>query len=171
MIQTRQFDEAFEHLTFLHDNYPQVPGLEDTLDRLLYGEALALYSVQEYERALLLLDEIHQRKADQRGVINGLRRVLDSMLTARVAAGDYRDARRTYDVARSGTVHRLRRFWPVGNNDLRPTRRPRSTKLDRCWNKAEIANRCSRCARCGRSGRRPPGPTNCCARRHAATRW
>ncbi len=99
-IRARKFDEAFEHLTFLHDNYPNVSGFAATLDQLLYGEAAVLYRDKQYERALLLLDEIYQRQADRRKVDAALSRILQDLLVLRFQASDFRDARRIFEVAR-----------------------------------------------------------------------
>ena len=109
LIQAHKFDEAFEHLTFLRDNYPQVTGLSDTLDQLLFTEAAVLYRERQFERALLLLDEIYQRKADQR-VVNALTRVLEALLTERFAAADYPDVRRVYGVAQQRYGEALAQF-------------------------------------------------------------
>ena len=170
MIQARQFDEAFEHLTFLHDNYPQVPGLQETLDRLLYAEALVLYGEQKYDRALLLLDEIHQRNAAQRGVINGLRRVLDAMLTARVTAGDYRDARRIYDVARQRYGPALAQFLNGWQQRLEADAQAKIKSSRSLLEQGRDRDALLVARERAKPGLRSPAPTNCCARQRAVIR-
>ena len=110
LIRLRKFDSAFQHLTFLHDNYPNVAGLSATLDQLLYGEAAVLYRDKQYERALLLLDEIYQRQADRQRVDVALTRILQDLLVLRFQAKDFRDARRIFDVARQRYDSTLSRF-------------------------------------------------------------
>jgi tetratricopeptide (TPR) repeat protein len=99
MVAERKFDEAFEYVKFVKDNYPDTPGVEDTIEQLLYTEASALYRDGDLDRAVILLDEIHQRNPNRRGLDAAMARVLGAQFQQFVEAQDYLQARRLYELA------------------------------------------------------------------------
>jgi tetratricopeptide (TPR) repeat protein len=101
MISEGKFDEAFESLTFLHNQYPDTSGLDEAVDQLLYAEASSLYRQGELERALLLLDEIYQRTPTRRGLSAAMERVLDRTFEDAFQQRDFVQARRLYELANS----------------------------------------------------------------------
>src|SRR4029079_17166784 len=44
LLAANQFGEAFEYLSFLRTNYPNLPGLEDALESYLWREASATFA-------------------------------------------------------------------------------------------------------------------------------
>ena len=99
LVRNREFDDAFEHLGFLQNNYPNTPGLEEAVDSLLFAEASALYRERRFDRAILLLNEVYQRNPNRRGLITALTRVSQALFAERIKNQDYRDARRIVQIA------------------------------------------------------------------------
>lgn len=99
LVQARKFDDAFEYLSFLQNNYPKTAGLQTTVDALLFTEASSLYRERRFDRAILLLNEIYQRNPNRRGLATALTRVSQSLFDERIKAKDYRDARRIVGIA------------------------------------------------------------------------
>jgi hypothetical protein len=54
------YANAFEHLNYLIENYPSVPGLEDTKQRFLMESASGLFKKQKLSQALAVLEEIRR---------------------------------------------------------------------------------------------------------------
>ncbi|MCA9212143.1 MAG: hypothetical protein KDB27_03685 [Planctomycetales bacterium] len=99
---TRQkdFDKAFEYLSFLRTRYPKTPGLDEAMQQMLTAEATALYSKREYERAWFLLNEIYSLNPSRPGLDKALTAVLDRMFAKRISDRDFVDARRIHGVAK-----------------------------------------------------------------------
>ncbi len=106
LIQAKKFDEAFQYLIFLHDNYPQLTETESIRRELLMAEAQELYQTGVWERSLMLWSELYDATPDrERTVLRGLARVLQRMFQRHVEQDDYESARRLYDrsLARYGS--------------------------------------------------------------------
>ena len=99
LVRSREFDDAFEHLGFLQNSYPNTVGLEETVDSLLFAEASALYRERRFDRAILLLNEVYQRNPNRRGLVTALTRVSQALFAERIKSQDYRDARRIVQIA------------------------------------------------------------------------
>ncbi|MCA9152462.1 MAG: hypothetical protein KDA92_24335, partial [Planctomycetales bacterium] len=100
-LDANRFDEAFEYIKFVRDNYPTTNGLQDALDQALYAEARAVYRDGGYERALMLLDEVYQREPAKRGLVPNMQRVLETQFNVLIKAGDFQEARKLYERSRA----------------------------------------------------------------------
>ncbi len=107
LIRSRRFDDAFEHLSFVRNNYPDTPGLDATVSMLLFAEASVLYRERKLERAVLLLNEIYERNPDRRNLTNALTRVLQALFDSKVSEDDFQEARRIYGIAEQRYGSRL----------------------------------------------------------------
>ena len=96
----QKFDESFEYLAFIRVNYPDIAGLDAAIDKLLYAEALGFYRTAEYERSLLLLGELYQRRPALGPVIKGLQRVLEAQFKQLIDSGQLNRARRLFELAK-----------------------------------------------------------------------
>jgi tetratricopeptide (TPR) repeat protein len=107
LIRARKFDDAFEHLSYVQNNYPDTPGLDLSVEALLFAEASALYRERNFERAVLLLNEIYERNPERRNLASALTRVLQALFDSKVNTNDFQEARRVFGIAEKRYGSRL----------------------------------------------------------------
>jgi tetratricopeptide (TPR) repeat protein len=97
-----QFDLAWDHFVFLRQNYAKTPGLEAAIQDFLFANAGALYAewtrapqeIPKLERALALLEELHQSNPRHPRVAGGLGAAAGQLLKI------YTEDQKDYRVAR-----------------------------------------------------------------------
>ena len=61
LVAKGRMDDAFEYYTFIRRQYPKAPGLDESLERYLYLNAMKWFSEQRLLETLSLLEELYQR--------------------------------------------------------------------------------------------------------------
>ncbi|HYW81019.1 MAG TPA: ABC transporter substrate-binding protein, partial [Thermoguttaceae bacterium] len=61
LAEARQFEEAYDYFDFLHNSYPNLPGLAQGMEDFLWKEAGASHRAGQYDLALAMLREVYQR--------------------------------------------------------------------------------------------------------------
>ena len=84
LIANKRFDEAFEHLAYLHREYANLRGLDESKQKLLFEEARASFTAGRWEDALVQLNAILEVSPNDPSILTALaavnRRLLDSYL-------------------------------------------------------------------------------------------
>lgn len=98
LTREREFDEAFRHFLFLQDQYPDVAGLERSVQDFLFVNAGYYVTQRRYAEALSTLEELFIRNREYasssgRGVTSALSTVIGTLLQQQIASGDYSLAR------------------------------------------------------------------------------
>src|SRR5690606_28511895 len=94
-----RLDDAYDALQHLKLNFPQTPGLEDTVRSYLYISAGRLFRPQRWAEALAVLEELHklnpdyQLNAESRPLPQVIAAVLERIIAGYIEQKDYRTAR------------------------------------------------------------------------------
>jgi ABC-type transport system substrate-binding protein len=88
-----RFDEAYDYFTWLERNKSDTPGLGKAIENALYEEAKDSHRRQQYDSALALLRELHQRNPRRAGLDVALGRTTDELVNRYVKAENYPPAR------------------------------------------------------------------------------
>lgn len=94
-----KYDEAFDYFVYLHENYPQLPGLGSATARYLQRNAAAEFRAGRHDRALAILISLYERDPDAQGLARAVDAVADRIISEHLRARDLRAARRVLDVA------------------------------------------------------------------------
>jgi tetratricopeptide (TPR) repeat protein len=98
LTRQRRYDEAFRSFAFLQDRYPEVEGLESTIQDFLFVNAGNYVSQNRYPEALSTLEELYSRNREYvsgggRGVTSALSSVVGVLLKRYIDQEDYPLAR------------------------------------------------------------------------------
>jgi len=93
-VTAGKFNAAFDYLLRLKKRYPQLEGLEDTLQDFLFREAKEYQEKQDYERAFVLLLQLESRSAQNPKLPAALGSVTGKLVEQYIAKQDYPSARR-----------------------------------------------------------------------------
>lgn len=94
LVEAGKFNEAFDYLLRIKKIYPQLEGLEDTLQNFLYEEAKKYQSKQDYERAFVLLLQLESRNPSNPRLPVALGATTGKLVENYVAQENYPAARR-----------------------------------------------------------------------------
>jgi ABC-type transport system substrate-binding protein len=95
-----KFDEAFDYYARLLRDYPQQPGLNESVNDYLRRNALALVNSQQYDRALAVLTTLYERAPDTPGIRQSVDTVCSKMLEQQIRERSYAAARGVLEVWR-----------------------------------------------------------------------
>ncbi|MGD9636452.1 MAG: ABC transporter substrate-binding protein, partial [Pirellulales bacterium] len=95
------YDEAFDYYARLLRDYPQQPGLGDSVNEYLRQNAMALVNSQEYDRALAVLSTLYQRAPNTAGIQVSIDTVCSKMVERQLREKDYAAARAVLNVWRT----------------------------------------------------------------------
>ena len=93
LIRGEKSEEAFEYLTYLETNHPDLPGLDAALQEYLYREAGVQQNKKQYRGALALLNELYRRNPQHPNVAKALGAATEKLVEQYVAKKDYASAR------------------------------------------------------------------------------
>ncbi len=96
-----KFDEAYDYFARLLAEYPSLAGLNDAVSEYLRGNALALYQVNQHDRALALLLTLYQRNPSYTGLASALETVAGKIIERYLREGNYTAARGVLELWRS----------------------------------------------------------------------
>ncbi|MBN1395373.1 MAG: hypothetical protein JW959_10150 [Pirellulales bacterium] len=88
-----KFDEAFDYFTYLQRNIPNVPGLDEAVDKSLQAEVVAASKNDEYDGALALLRELRRRNPEFPRIESALGKMTEKLVERYAENEDYRSAR------------------------------------------------------------------------------
>jgi ABC-type transport system substrate-binding protein len=81
LSEANQFEQAYDYYLYLETNKPNLPGLGKAIEEYLYNEAGACQVNGQYDAALALLREVHERNRRRPGLDKAL-----GLVTADLAA-------------------------------------------------------------------------------------
>ena len=87
-------DEALAAYRFLEVKFPKLAGLKDSVESYLWSQIGLAYKAGRQDEALALLVELHGRNPQRKGLSVAYERVTIELVKNRIAAGNYRAARR-----------------------------------------------------------------------------
>jgi len=90
-------DEAYDYFRFLAANYPKLPGLDAAIENYLYEEAKTRHRNKQYDGALAILRELHDRNPKRSGLENALTVPTEKLIERYVADDDYPSVRALID--------------------------------------------------------------------------
>ena len=93
LTKRRKFDDAYWHIDFLLNNYPDTSQLSASIVDYLIANAKDEFNAGKYHDALSMLEEVQQRSPDKVDVLNGIRRVMDKLLGQYIEREEYWQAR------------------------------------------------------------------------------
>jgi len=93
----RKFERAYAYYQFLHENYPDLPRLDESTHAFLYVNAGVLFQQGDLAKALALLEELHRRNPNYDGLPAALARVIDRVLQQLVDEEKFAAARKLLD--------------------------------------------------------------------------
>jgi ABC-type transport system substrate-binding protein len=112
LVGDKRFDEAYDYFTWLERNKSDTPGLGKAVENALYEEAKDSHRRQQYDGALALLRELHQRNPRRPGLDVALGRATDELVKRNVKAENYPAARMLLqNLAADFPEHPLVRQW------------------------------------------------------------
>lgn len=94
LVAEKEFNAAFEYLLRIKKIYPQLEGLEDTLQDFLYEEAKKYQSQQAYERAFVLLLQLESRNPSNPRLPGAMGAATGKLVENYIAKVNYPAARR-----------------------------------------------------------------------------
>lgn len=94
LVATGEFNAAFDYLLRLKKLYPQLDGLEDTLQDFLYEEAKKYQSEKNYERAFVLLLQLENRSPSNPKLPGALGAATGKLVEQYLSKENYPAARR-----------------------------------------------------------------------------
>ena len=80
LVADGRFEDAYDYFAFLERNKPDTPGLSKAVENSLYEEAKACHRKQQYDGALALLRELHDRNPRRPGLDKALGRTTDELV-------------------------------------------------------------------------------------------
>ncbi len=103
-ISAGQYRKAFEYLLLARARNPKWPGIEDTVDRLLFEEGSQSMNDNEHERGLRLLTELYTRKPNYPGLADKFAPSFATRINSAFDLGAYAKGRQV--------LHELESFAP-----------------------------------------------------------
>ncbi len=99
LVEAKDYNEAFEYLVFIYQQYPKLTGVDDLIYKFLYENAMKFYQEKKYGESLAILDELFHRNPDYRvdkmDVGEAIGRLFDQIMNTTVSQGDFGPARKT----------------------------------------------------------------------------
>lgn len=99
LVEAKEYNEAFEYLSFIYQNYPKLNGADDLTYKFLYDNAMKFFEAKKYGESLAILDELFNRNPDYRvdkmDVGAAIGRLFDQIMNQTVSQGDFGPARKT----------------------------------------------------------------------------
>ncbi|HID74983.1 MAG TPA: hypothetical protein EYP56_03195 [Planctomycetaceae bacterium] len=93
-VKTGKLDEAWDYFQFLLDEYPNVKGLEESIQRYLFQEAGTLAEQKQYAASLAVLRELYRRNPKYPDLERAAGTMTDRLVAGYVEGGQYASARR-----------------------------------------------------------------------------
>lgn len=94
--------EAFRSFKFLHDHYPNLPGLAEASERYVKREALEAFSAQRYDESLAILLSLYAINPEHRGLAEAVQSVSDRVITEYLSERDFAAARAVLELLKEG---------------------------------------------------------------------
>jgi ABC-type transport system substrate-binding protein len=106
-------DGAYDYFDYLERNYPNLPGLEEAMQRYLYQDAQAWQRRGQFDYVLVLLRQLHQRNPKFPNLDRAIALVTEKLIDARLERDDHASAHRLVEqlekaYPREPAVSRLR---------------------------------------------------------------
>ncbi|MBM4003960.1 MAG: hypothetical protein FJ295_11855 [Planctomycetes bacterium] len=104
LLDAKEYNEAFEYLSYIYREYGMPFGAEDLIHKFLYENAMKFFQEKKYGESLAILDELFQRNPDyrveRRDVGAAIGQLFDQIMSQTVAQGDFGPARKTLNQIR-----------------------------------------------------------------------
>ena len=97
LVRAGRLDQALDHFTYLHQNYPKLPGLKEAFDEYLFAEAGQFDRQGDYAGMLAMLREMYDRGSRRPELPQAMGRAIDKLAEQYAAAGNYPAARALLD--------------------------------------------------------------------------
>jgi hypothetical protein len=101
LIASNELDGAYTDLKFLHQNYPDLPGLQAATELYLQRDAMAAFAGKRYDESLAILSALYDTNSERRGLAKAIEGVSDQLISEQLANRDFRAARELLDSLRS----------------------------------------------------------------------
>ena len=102
LTKAKDLEQAYEHLDFLHKNYPKLAGLKLATEKYLRQDALASYAKKDYEETLSILLAIYDLNPQHQGLQKFVETVTDRLIARHLSARDFASARSVLDMLSEG---------------------------------------------------------------------
>lgn len=93
LTESDEHDEAFDYYARLLRDYPQTPGLNQSVNEYLRRNAQTLVEQQNYDRALAVLSTLYQRAPNTTGIRQSVDTVCSNMVEKQLREKNYAAAR------------------------------------------------------------------------------
>lgn len=93
LLNEKKFDEAYDYIDYLIQNYPRVAGLEELQEAFLWTEADAAIQNQDFFRGFTNLTNLFRLNPRFPGLAEKLGTAADELVKRNVQANQYREAR------------------------------------------------------------------------------
>jgi ABC-type transport system substrate-binding protein len=99
LIAANDFDGAFKYILLLQANYPELPGLNDTIKEFLYLDAFQLTRNKQFSEAMGIVEDLFRMQRDYRynetaqPLPEFLGRLIDKLMSGYVEQGNFWVAR------------------------------------------------------------------------------
>jgi len=94
--------DAFRTLQFLHNNYPDLIGLDAASERYIKRDALDAFSAKRYDDSLAILLSLYDINPRHRGLADAVQAVSDRVINAHLSERDFYSARSVLDLLKQG---------------------------------------------------------------------
>ncbi|MGI9430221.1 MAG: ABC transporter substrate-binding protein [Bythopirellula sp.] len=101
LVAAKNLPEAYEYLSFLHQNYPGLAELPATTETYLRQDALASYREKRYEETFTILLALYEANPRHRGLKKFVETVTDRLISKHLAERDFAAARSVLDTLSS----------------------------------------------------------------------
>ncbi len=102
LANSRDLNQAYEYFDFLHQNYPDLEGLQLATEKYLRQEALAAYTRKNYEETVAILLSLYDLNPRHRGLARFVTTVTDRLIAKHLATRDFSSARSVLDMLSDG---------------------------------------------------------------------
>ncbi len=89
---------AFRSFSFLHQHYPNLPGLDEASERYVYREALNAFSNNSYSEGLAILLTLYDLNSEYQGLESAVGSVSDKLISKHLKERDFAAARGVLDM-------------------------------------------------------------------------
>ncbi len=89
LVEAGQLDEAYDYFEFLKTEHPQLPDLAPAFQDYLFEEAKRAYRQGQYDMALAMLRELHQRNPNRDGLERVIQAATDKLVAKYLAQQAY----------------------------------------------------------------------------------
>lgn len=92
LVSVGDFDAAFHHFEFLRKESPDVPGLEEAIERFLFTDASTAFRTGKLHESLAILEELYRLDPGRAGAQQGIQRVVRALFRQYMDKKEYRSA-------------------------------------------------------------------------------